>query len=178
VNIGERLANEHSSRLTNEIIAYVGNDEKRFSELMTQFMHGESRIRQRAAWPLGYIGASHPRLMKPYYGRVLKMLHDEKEHPAIARNILRIFQEAGVPARYESMMIDYCFKNFMNPSRPPAIRAMSITIASRISGKYKELENEFLPMLRELQPMKQPAAVLQRIKLALKERGHGFWKSS
>jgi hypothetical protein len=174
VNIREKLLQEHSKAVTDQIIGYIGSDRRRFSEFMNIFLNGEPLIRQRGSWPLGYIGAERPVLLKPYYGKLIRMLHSETEHQAVARNILRIFQESGVPEKYEGIIMDYCMRRMMNEFVPIAIRAMTITIASRICSRYKKLGNELLPMLRELQSMPQPPAISQRIKSALKELERGI----
>jgi hypothetical protein len=49
------LTEEHSKAQCNKIVAYIGNDKKKFAELMKLFFEGEYRITQRAAWPMSLL---------------------------------------------------------------------------------------------------------------------------
>jgi hypothetical protein len=169
VNLLERLTAEHSKSLTAAIVNYIGDDKKRFKELMDIFLKSEYRLTQRSAWPLSYVALEQPQLIKPYIGHLIKKLEGKDEHPAMARNILRIFQDMEIPEKYWGALVDLCFKFIMNETQPAAIRAFAITTASRICKRFPELKNELLILLKELNSYPQSAAIRQRIKLALKE---------
>lgn len=169
MNIRERLEAEHSKTVTLAVVSYIGRDKKRFRELMTILLDGEYRLTQRAAWPLSHVAIEHPELIAPYYAKLIQKLESPNEHPAIARNILRIFQECPVPEKHWGSLIDICFKFIMSETKPAAIRAFAITVASRICRHFPELRNELILMLRELSAIPQLPAVKQRTKLALKE---------
>ena len=169
MNIRERLEAEHSKTLTTAIVNYVGEDKKRFKELMTIFFKAESRLTQRAAWPMSYIVINHPTLLEPYFDDFIEKLNDETAHPAIARNIFRVLQEIEIPEKYEGFLIDRSFKVSMSEMQPAAVRAFAITVASKISKHYPELKNEFLIILKELGSMPQLPSMKSRIRKALKE---------
>jgi hypothetical protein len=169
MNIKERLEQEHSKTLTTAIVNYVGEDKKRFKELMQIFLNGEYRLTQRAAWPLSYLAIDHPTLLEPYLDVFIKKLDDEKAHPAVARNILRVLQSIEIPEKHQGHLIDKSFKLIMSEMQPAAIRAFSITVASKISKHYPELKNELLIILNELNALPQLPSMKSRIKMALKE---------
>lgn len=169
MNLRERLESEHSKTLTLAIVKYIGDDKKRFRELMDLFLKGEYRLAQRAAWPMSHIAIEHPELIKPYYAKLIAKLGAPNEHPAIARNILRIFQETQVPKKYWGTLIDLCFKFIMDLSRPIAVRAFAITVAAGISKNFPELKNELTLVLKEHESLPHLPAIKHRIKLALKE---------
>lgn len=169
MDIKKRLEEEHSKTLTTAIVAFIGDDKKRFKTLMDIFLQGEYRLTQRAAWPLSYVVIDHPKLVKPYFEKLIKKLQEPDSHPAIARNIFRMFQEIEIPEKYLGILIDLCFKFIMNETKPAAIRAFAITVASHICVSYPELKNELLIVLNQLNLFPQPPSIKSRIKLALKE---------
>jgi hypothetical protein len=173
MNIQDRLRAEHSKTLTMVIVKYIGDDKKKFKELMDVFLNSEYRISQRAAWPMSYVTIEYPVLIKPYFGKLLKKLEEPGAHPAIPRNILRIFQQIEIPETYRGKLVDLCFRFIMNQTLPVAIRAFAITTAANICRHYPELKSELLLILKELSVMPQQPAIKARIKFALKELEKG-----
>lgn len=168
MDILARLTKEHSKALTVAIVEYIGDDKKKFAVLMSIFLKGEYRLTQRAAWPFSYIAIEHPTLIRPYFDALIKKLKDQTNHPAIARNILRTFQEIDIPKKYQGTLVDICFSNILNFSQPIAIRAFSISVASKICLSYPELKNELLIVLNDLKQLPQVPAIKVRITYALK----------
>jgi hypothetical protein len=169
MNIRTSLEKEHSSAMTKAIIAWVCDDRARFRELMDIFLGGPYRITQRAAWPLSYAAVSHPTLVRPYIPRLLQLLAEKGHHPAIHRNILRIFQETGVPEVHAARLFDLCSRFIPSASEPVAVRAFAITTAAGIAEKYPGLRRELRLLLDGLQQHPQPPAIRVRVKRALKQ---------
>lgn len=169
MNIRERLEAEHSKTLTTAIVNYIGSDKKRFKELMNIFFGGEYRMTQRAAWPMSYVAIEQPQLLDPYFDKLIKQLQMPDNHPAIARNILRVLQEIEIPEKYWGALVDLSFKIIISETQPAAIRAFAITVAAKISKNYPELKNELLMILKELNSFPQLPSMKSRIKKALKE---------
>ena len=172
MDIEARLEAEHSKSLTTAIVAYVGEDKERFAVLMQVFLKGESRVSQRAAWPLSFIAEQHPQLMRPYLDELLKKLEKRNQHPAIARNILRSFQQMDIPEKHHAVLVDLCFTFIKDQTCPAAIRAFAITVATNICRLYPELKNELYLILNELNQFPQLPAVKSRTKLSLKSLGY------
>ena len=63
-NLREEILKEHSRAQCSKIAKWVGNDQKRFDELLQLFLNDEYRVTQRAGWPLGYCVEAHPELIK------------------------------------------------------------------------------------------------------------------
>jgi len=168
MTIRDRLESGHSKTITNQIIRYVGRDKERFNELLDVFFGKDKKLQQRAAWPLGYLAEGNPRLIEPHLKKLIRLLEQQGNHPAVARCILRIFQQYDMPDKYHGELIDLCFKFILNPSTPIAIRAYAITTAAHISVAYPELKREMLLVLDELGHEEQPPAIRVRLKIALK----------
>lgn len=162
------LKEEHSKSQTLKIVRYVGNNKERIRELLTIFLNGEYRVTQRAAWPLGYVAIENPKLVEPYFKKLIDKLRDRNQHPSIPRNILRIFQEIEIPEKYHGSLVDQCFNFIMEVSHPVAVRAFAITVAANISVHYPELKNELMIILEELKKYPQQPAITSRIKSAVK----------
>lgn len=168
MDIQKQLETAHSRANTLVIVKYIGNDKERFKLLMDIFRSGEYRLTQRAAWPLSYIGISNPELVKPYVEKLIGMLMETKHHPAIPRNILRLFQDTEIPEKYHGRLIDICFQFIINQTQPLAVRAFAITVASKICTKYPELKKELLMILNDLNQFPQAPAIKVRIREAYK----------
>jgi hypothetical protein len=148
VNIQDRLAAEHSKSLTLAIVEYVGDDKTRFKQLLDIFLKGDYRLSQRAAWPLSYVSIEHPQLIKPYFSKLIKMLGEPGKHPAVKRNILRIFETIDIPEKYQALLIDECIKIISDPSQPAAIVAFAITTATNLCKPFPELSRELQLLLQ------------------------------
>ncbi|MES2678251.1 MAG: hypothetical protein V4635_00135 [Bacteroidota bacterium] len=169
MNIEQRLTVEHSRILTMAIVNYIGAEPTRFKELMIVFLNGEYRLTQRAAWPLSYVCIAEPQLLKPYFSKLIGKLKAPGNHPAIKRNILRIFQEIDIPEKYQSAVIDECFKLISDPAQTVAVMAFAITVATRLCKPYPELKRELLLVLQHLATHPQTPAITVRIKRAMKD---------
>ena len=51
MNLVEIIEKEHTSAQRDKIVTHVGNNPKRFAELVEVFLNGPYRITQRSAWP-------------------------------------------------------------------------------------------------------------------------------
>lgn len=169
MDIRKRLEEEHSKTLTMAIVKYVGEDKKKFRELLTVFLQGGYRVTQRAAWPLSNIAVAHPQLIAPHLGKLVAKLNEPGHHPAVTRNILRIFQDLDIPEKYHGSLVDTCFGLITSEAVAPAIRAFAITTAANICKPYPELRKELSLVLGDLARFPQPPAIKHRLKLALKE---------
>lgn len=169
MNIKARLEAEHSKTLTMAIVTYIGHDKKRFKELMTIFLQGDYRLAQRAAWPLSYVCIAEPALVKPYCAKLIRLLDEPGHHPAIRRNILRLFQDVDIPEQHQGPLLDACLRIIQNASQPVAIIAFAITTATRLCRPFPELRTELLIVLRHMAQYPQTAAITVRIKKALKD---------
>ena len=149
MNIREALVKEHSKRNTLAIVEFIGDDKKRFTELMNVFSTGDYRLVQRAAWPISYIAEQAPGLLTPHWKTLFKLI-DTNPHPAYKRNLLRTLRMMDeIPTTIHSKVIDVCFKAIPNVHEPAAVRAFAIHIMGKLCKVYPEFSSE-LSMLLEV----------------------------
>lgn len=136
------LLAEHSKAQCMKIVRWIGNDKKRFRELISLFMNDEYRVVQRAAWPLSYATEAHPMLIQPYLGKLIRHIRKPGLPDAVKRNTVRIFQQIQVPQRFRGELMDLCFGYISSPDEKPAVKAFSLTVLENMTILYPEIKPE------------------------------------
>jgi hypothetical protein len=144
MNIRQALLQEHSKNQMLKIVAYVGNDKKRFAELMNLMLTNEYRIAQRAAWSVSSCIEKDGTLVEPWLAKMIANLHSKDLHDAVKRNTLRVLQEIDIPEKYAGVLFDACSTYLHNLNEPIAVRAFSLSVLANISKKYSELKTEVM----------------------------------
>jgi len=139
MNIREALSEEHSKAQCKKIVDYIGDDKKKFAELMKAFFAGEYRITQRAAWPMSYCVREHPELIIPYFEKLFGMLQKPGVHNAVIRNITRLLQHVQIPRRYHGKIMTTCFDYIASETAPIAVKAFSLTVLNNLSNDYPDI---------------------------------------
>jgi hypothetical protein len=142
VNLRETILEEHSKKQCLKIVAWVGDDKKRFAELMRLMLEDEYRVAQRAAYPVGYCVQKQPGLIKPWFGRMISKIRQKNIHDAVRRNALRIFEEVDIPEKYCGVLFDLSNQYLHDLSQPVAVRAFALSVMSNIACKYPDLKQE------------------------------------
>lgn len=133
---------EHSKQQTMAIVEFIGEDPKRFAELMKVFFAGDYRLTQRAAWPMNYCAELHPKLILPYLPKLLDCLEREDMHDAVRRNVVRLLQYIEIPKRLTGKVYSHCIDLLDDADQPAAVRAFAMTVATRIAKSEPDLINE------------------------------------
>ena len=142
MDIRQALMTEHSKQQTMAIVEYIGEDPKRFAELMKVFFAGDYRLTQRAAWPMNYCAELHPKLILPYLPKLLDCLEREDMHDAVRRNVVRLLQYIEIPKRLTGRVYAHCVDLLDDADQPAAVRAFAMTVATRIAKSEPDLMNE------------------------------------
>ncbi len=142
MNLRDEILAEHSKLQTKKIVDWVGDDPKRFDELMRLFLGDVYRITQRSGWPLSNCIEKYPELVKPYFLQLLKQLERDDVHIAVKRNVVRLLQFVEIPKRYEGRIFDACYRLLDDASEPVAVRVFSMTVAAKIAKNSPELLDE------------------------------------
>jgi len=143
------LLKEHSKKQCDIITRYIGSDKKKFAALMAIFFKGEYRVTQRAAWPMSYCVRNHPKLIEPYFERLLKMLDKKGTHDSVGRNILRLLQDVEIPKRFHGQVMNSCFEFISSADKPVAFKAFSLTILGQLVKEYPDIKQELRLIIQE-----------------------------
>lgn len=162
------ILQEHSKVQTHLIVQWIGNDAVRLDKLMFLFVNDEYRVVQRAAWPLSEVAKLYPDMFDPYIPVLIEKLEDVDAHPAVKRNVFRIFEAVSLPETFHGIILNYCFEALENYQEALAVRAFAITIISKLILLYPELIPGFKIMLEDTLDNHPPPSFVSRAKRALK----------
>lgn len=157
MDLRNEILAEHSKEQANKIVTWVGSSPQRFDELVKLFLGDEYRVTQRAAWPLSYIAIEYPQLVKKHLPAFVKLLNDDKRHPAVKRNIVRLLQTVEIPEKLHGDVMDTCFRFVADVKETAAVKAFSLTILENLSKQYPEILNELKVIIEERWNYETPA---------------------
>ena len=167
MHLREEIEKEHSKVQCNKIVAWVGDDQRKFDALFLLCIEDDSLVMQRAAWPLSYCVIANPHLIKKHLGKFIKNLQQPNLHDAVKRNTVRIFQEIDIPKKYHGTVMDTCFRYVEDVNEAVAVKAFSLTILGKLSKQYPDIIPEIKLLIAEQMPH-QSAAFKSRAKMVLK----------
>ncbi len=162
------LEKEHSKAQMNAIVEYIGSNQVRFKALVEVYLNGPYKLTQRASWPLSICVEKTPGLINPHLKKVLLLLQEPLTHDAVKRNTVRLLQFVDIPKRFHGQVIDLCFEFVRSPKVAVAIRAFSMTVASRLIKDQPDLKKEFKMILEDQLPYGS-AAFVSRARKVMKE---------
>lgn len=147
MNVKEKLTQRFSKAELLVMVDYFVERPSKVKELMSCLFMQEHKIDQYAAWIVPYIAMREPKLLKPYYGKILDNL-DTQPHTGVIRNSLRIFEEVDIPESIEGRLFDKCMDYIADHKMPVAVPAFAITVCTKICKKYPDLSEEFVELIR------------------------------
>lgn len=168
MNLRAEILKEHSKAQCNTIVQWVGADQKRFDELFGLFLHDESRVVQRAAWPVSYCVDTHPALIKKHWKELVGYLNKPNLHAAVKRNSIRLMQDIEIPENHHGEIMNTCFKFLESPTEALAVKVFSMTVLCNLAKEYPEIIPE-LKLLIEDQFPHQTAGFKSRARRVLKQ---------
>ncbi|WP_018628955.1 hypothetical protein [Niabella aurantiaca] len=153
-----------------QIVQWIGADQKRFDQLFTLFLNNEPRVVQRAAWPMSYCVIRHPELITPHYKKIIALLNNPAQPPAVKRNILRLMDQGpGIPKKFHGPVMDSCFRILEDPEETIASRAFAIGILSRMTDDYPEILPELKTAVTFVLPNAPPGVRSRALKVLRKK---------
>jgi hypothetical protein len=152
MDIRQALMAEHSRRQTMAVVEFIGDDERRFAELMKLFFAGEYRLTQCAAGIMGYCVEQRPELIRPYLPKLLDCLKRDDMHDAVRRNVVRLLQYVEIPPRLAGKVYSHCVDLIDDAYQPVAVRAFALTVAARIAKSEPDLMKELRLIIRKHLP--------------------------
>ncbi len=152
MNLETEILREHSKRQSVRIAKWVGNDKKRFKELMDLFLKGEYRVTQRAAWIVKHCGDEHAELVYPYLNEMIDRMLEPGVHSAVKRNVLRILQDVDIPRQIAGKIATVCFEMLGSPKEPIAVKVFSMTVLANIARQEPDLKREICILIEQQMP--------------------------
>lgn len=138
------ILREHSREQALKIARWIGNNPKRFEQLMLLFLQGEYRVVQRSAWIISMVAENHPALIAPHLHQMVKRLKDEGIPVAVKRNVIRVLQFIPIPEDLHGEVMNICFEFLSDPQETIAVRCFSITVLDNLAKAYPEIKQEIL----------------------------------
>src|SRR3972149_3193992 len=133
MNLESEILKEHSKKQAVKIVQWIGNNKKRFAQLMQLFLEGEYRVVQRLAWIVSLCAEQHPALVKPWLSRMIKKAQEKGVHNAVQRNVVRVLQFVELPTPLQGPAANLCFHFLQSPEAPIAVKAFSMTVLANIA---------------------------------------------
>lgn len=152
MDIRQALMDIHSKRQAMAVVEFIGDDARRFAELMKLFFAGEYRLTQCAAGAMGYCVERNPELIRPYLPKLLDCLKRDDMHDAVRRNIVRLLQYVEIPRRLAGKVYSHCVDLVDDAHEPVAVRALALTVAARVARPEPDLMNELRLVVRKHLP--------------------------
>ena len=152
MDILQALITIRSKRQAMALVDFIGDDAKRFAELMKLFFAGEYRLTQCAAGVMGYCVERRPELIRPYLPKLLDCLERDDMHNAVKRNVARLLQYVQIPRRLAGKVYSHCVDLVDDAYEPVAVRAFALTAAARIAKSEPHLMNELRLVVRKHLP--------------------------
>ena len=145
----ELLQSGRSKAQINLLIQWIGHDHERLTQLMNILLGPDRKMAEYAAWAVGTLGHQSPHRFDSWMEQMVELLHRRGVHPAVHRNILRIFVKIDPPAAVFDGLAEACFVFLGDEKSDIAVRAFSVHILAKICKKEPELWQE-LKILLEL----------------------------
>ncbi|MEP7323451.1 MAG: hypothetical protein ABI761_16110 [Saprospiraceae bacterium] len=172
MSLTEMVAKEHSKAQMLRIMDWIGEDKKRFDELVHLFMSGESMISQRAGYPLSNIAIRYPDWITSHLKKIIVYAQKPGLHNAIRRNTMRILEHVPIPKKLQGTVLTMCFDFIADPVEKVAIKAFSLTVLEHMMDTYPEIGSEIKDIIEDQWAQQTPAfrvrakKVLNKIKKA------------
>lgn len=156
MHLRSEILKEHSKKQCVRIGNWVGNDKKRFGQLVKLFLHDEYRVAQRSAWIIGYCAEHHPGLLGPWLKQMLLKTREPGVHDAVRRNVMRILRFVEIPRSLYGTVITICFEELETPGSPIAVKAFAIYVLANIARQQPDIIPEFRGVIEQLLPNATP----------------------
>ena len=164
------LLQEHSKAQCNTIVTWVGVSRTKFAELTDYFLGTDTRLAQRAGWPLSYIAALHPKLVAPHLEQIVHNLRKPGLPDAIKRHTVRFLQNFPIPENLHGDVMDRCLHFIEDPKEAVAVKAFSLAILKNLSRQYPEILPEIMLLIEAQMADQTPAFTNRARKLFLTKK--------
>ena len=151
------ILREHSKHQAVRLSNWVGDDKRRFKELMELFLRGEYRVTQRSAWIVSHCYDRHPQLLTPWIPAMAKKMQEPGVHDAVKRNVVRILSGVAIPRSLLGKIVGVCFDYLNSPTEPIAVKVHAMTVLYNAALLEPDLMHEVQWSIEQMLPYVGPA---------------------
>ncbi|MFA6455600.1 MAG: hypothetical protein WCW40_02170 [Bacteroidota bacterium] len=146
------ILKENSKRNAVRIARWIGNDQKRFGQLIHLLLTGEDRVAVRCAWIISHCADQYPAIVTPWISKLVRRAGEEHVPQAVQRNVARVLQFIDIPRTHQGSVTNLCFDFLQNPSIPVSVKVFSMTVLSNIAKDEPDLKHEIVLVIEQLLP--------------------------
>ncbi len=162
------LAKGQSKHTVQAIVSYIGNDSERFAALLHTILSGVERTAILATWSMSHCVERFPELLNKHYPALIKAATEKDASNAVKRSVVRSFQFATIPKRYQGKIVGLCVGLLENKKETIATRVFAMSVLANLVKGNPELKDELLLLIEDGMPYASPA-YLSRSKKILKQ---------
>ncbi len=167
MNLAEALVERYSKTGMQQIAAFIGDDKKKFGELMKLALGKNETLAAKASWAAIHTADKKQKLIDPWIGKMIQHL-ETCTHHSIKRNFLRLFENITIPEKYRSPFLDIAYQFLLSTKEAIAVRVFSMTVVFNITKLHPELKNELKLVVEDLLIHETAPAIQARGKRTLK----------
>lgn len=167
MTLKEVILSENSKLAWEKAAVRVLTSSKDLKELMAFFNGTDIILVQRATQIIGKVYDKDKAVLAPYLVKMILGL-SEPRIDAYKRNVLRIFQTADIPEKYEGHLFDKAFGFLEDKDEPVAIKAFAMTVCRRIAQRHQALAPEIADAIELILQENESAGIESRGRKELK----------
>lgn len=167
MNLRTEILKENSKANSIRITSWIGDDRKKFDQLVQLFLNDEYRVVQRAAGMISRIAEQHPNLLQPYLTQLIKKANETNIPVAVKRNVVRLMQFIDIPTDVQGDTMELCFKLLSDPAETVAVHCFSMSVLFNLSKIYPDIKPELKIVIEEHMQHPVTAGFLSRAKKVL-----------
>ena len=151
MDLEAEILREYSKPQAQRIARYIGDDQRRFDQLMKLFLADTYRVTQRAAWIVSHCIDQYPNLIKPHLKAIIYNLNGPV-HVAVKRNTVRILQFVEIPNSLKGPLANICFNYLQSGKETIAVKVFAMTVLANMAKTNPELGNELRILIEDQMP--------------------------
>lgn len=160
------VLNENFSKpQCNEVVKWVGNNQKRFDELFGFVYRDQDRIAAKAAWISDYCVEAHPHLIEKHMDSVVVALPNFKQQ-GVQRSIVRMISRLPLPCSNLGLLLNTCLNWLSDSAITVAVKVHCMEIAANIANQEPAIKPELKAVIEQELP-KNTVAFASRAKRIL-----------
>jgi hypothetical protein len=147
----ETLKADHKDQAI-KVAAWVGNDPKRFQNVVSMMVGKDANLAKRAAWVFSHSVDAYPYLVKPHIKPIIKNLYKTKED-AVKRASVRNLQFIEIPEQLWGETVEITFNLLQSNSEPIAVKVFAMTLLYNLSNAIPEIKKELKISIEDQLPV-------------------------